>query len=78
MSITEKCGDRSSIKFICTDTKKLMALFAEKLGARNMQSLQWSVGTHCITITYTYRSMKNVRYRSYVRWKNTGIPSSEF
>eukprot|EP00957_Ditylum_brightwellii_P138047 10524596-Ditylum_brightwellii.AAC.1 len=78
MSVTEIWGDRNSIKLICTDMEKHMALFAEKIGVQNTQSLQWSVGIHCSTNTYAYGSMKDVQYRSYVRWKITGILNPKF
>eukprot|EP00957_Ditylum_brightwellii_P029867 2259793-Ditylum_brightwellii.AAC.1 len=78
MSVTEKCSDRSWIKLIHTDTEKHTALFAEKIGVWNTRSLQGSVGIHCSANMYGYRSMKDIRYRSYTRWKITGIPNPKF
>eukprot|EP00957_Ditylum_brightwellii_P025340 1916871-Ditylum_brightwellii.AAC.1 len=78
MSITEKCGDRNSMKFICMNKEKYTASFAEKIGVWNTRSPQGSVGIHHSTSTYTYGSMKDARYRSYVHWKNMGIPNPEF
>eukprot|EP00957_Ditylum_brightwellii_P109532 8353493-Ditylum_brightwellii.AAC.1 len=74
MSAMDNCSDRNLMKFICTDAEKCTALFTEKIGVWNTQSLQGSVGIHLCASIYTYRSMKDVRYRSYMRWKNTGIP----
>eukprot|EP00957_Ditylum_brightwellii_P040162 3039000-Ditylum_brightwellii.AAC.1 len=69
MSVTEKCSHRNLIQLICTDTEKPTALFAEKIGVQNMQSLQMlihSVGIHCSASAYTYGNMKDIRYRSYM------------
>eukprot|EP00957_Ditylum_brightwellii_P145512 11079749-Ditylum_brightwellii.AAC.1 len=66
MSVTETCGDRNSMKFICTDMEKCTALFAGKLGVQNTQSLQGSVGIHRSASTYIHRRMKDIQYRSYV------------
>eukprot|EP00957_Ditylum_brightwellii_P082352 6262187-Ditylum_brightwellii.AAC.1 len=38
ISIIEKCSDRNSMEFICKDTEKCTALFAEKIGVQNTQS----------------------------------------
>eukprot|EP00957_Ditylum_brightwellii_P017374 1308863-Ditylum_brightwellii.AAC.1 len=77
MSITEKCSDRNSMKFIHIYTEKCTALFAE-IGVWNMQSPQGSVGIHCSASAYAYKRMKGIRYRCYMGWKVTGIANHEF
>jgi len=49
--------------------------FSEKLILRNPEVPRGSVINHCSAGTYAYGCTKDVRYRSYVRWKFTGIPN---
>eukprot|EP00957_Ditylum_brightwellii_P105309 8027943-Ditylum_brightwellii.AAC.1 len=58
--------------------EKCTTVFMEKIGVWNTQTLQGSVGIHCNANTYAYKSMKDIRYRSYVYWKITGILKPKF
>eukprot|EP00957_Ditylum_brightwellii_P068748 5218436-Ditylum_brightwellii.AAC.1 len=63
---------------ICSDAEKRMALFVEKIGVWNTQSLQGSVGIHHSTSMHIYRRMKDIEYRNYMHWKVVGIMNPKF